>query len=424
MKPKKKFSILLIIFLIMNFFICSNIFAIEPDVHAEAIFSAEVSTGKILFEKNAHEKMYPASTTKVMTALLVLENCKLTDTATASYNAISIIPSGYSIANIQVGETLSIEDLLYALMLPSANEAANVLAEHVAGSIASFSSMMNTRAEELGCKQTHFVNPNGIHNEDHYSTAYDLYLIASEAMKNETFRKIVSTPTYTLPPTEQYTDNDRVCKNTNQLIHVNNSSKPSNYYYKYCIGIKTGFTTQAQNCLISQASKDGLEIINVVLGAGATEDDLSVRYLDSIALFENAYNNYSMDNIKEENDIIKTVEVKNGTKKTKNLDLLSKNTITAFHNIEIDLKNIEPEITLKDNFKAPIKKGDIVGTAKYKVDDLEYQTELIAGSDVEKSNIGMFLIISSIVILVLAMIIMPKKKGNRNKKYRYMVHNR
>ena len=137
--------------------------------------------------------------------------------------------------------------------------------------------------------------------------------------------------------------------------------------------------------------------------------------------FINIFNNNAFF---QENDIIKTVEVKNGTKKTKNLDLLSKNTITAFHNIEIDLKNIEPEITLKDNFKKKKKKGDIVGTAKYKVDDLEYQTELIAGSDVEKSNIGMFLIISSIVILVLAMIIMPKKKGNRNKKYRYMVHNR
>ena len=420
MKLKRKISILLIVFLIINFFTCLNIFAVEPNVQAEALFSAEVSTGKVLFEKNAYQKMYPASTTKVMTALLVLENCELTDTAKASYNAISIIPSGYSIANIQVGETLTIEDLLYALMLPSANEAANVLAEHVAGSISSFASMMNTRAEELGCKQTHFVNPNGIHNEDHYSTAYDLYLIAKEAMKNEIFRKIVSTTTYTLPSTEQYTENDRICKNTNQLIHVNNSKKPDNYYYKYCIGIKTGFTTQAQNCLISEASKDGLEIINVVLGAKATEDDLSIRYLDSIELFENAYNNYSMDNIKEIDDVVKTIEVKNGTKKTKNLDLLSKSTITAFHNLEIDLKTLEPEITLKDNFKAPVKKGDIVGTAKYKVDDLEYETELVAGSDVEKSNIGVLLIGSGAIVLIIALIIMPKKKGKRNKKYRYL----
>lgn len=417
MKLKRKISILLSFIFIINLFIGSTVLATEPNVNAEAIYSVEVSTGKVLFEKNAHEKKFPASTTKVMTALLVLENCELTDTATASYNAISIIPSGYSTAHIQVGETLTIEDLLYALMLPSANEAANILAEHVAGSISSFATMMNTRAEELGCENTHFVNPNGIHNDDHYSTAYDLYLIANEAMKNPEFRKIVSTPTYTLPSTDKYADNDRVCKSTNQLIHVNNSNRSDNYYYKYCIGIKTGFTTQAQNCLISQASKDGLEILNVVLGAGTTEDNLSIRFLDSIELFEYAYNNYAMTTIKEQNDVIKTIEVKNGTKKTKNLDLLSKDNLTVFHNLDIDVKTLEPEITLKENFKAPIKKGDIVGTALYKVDDLEYKTELVAGHDVEKSNVvSICLITSGICVLFFAMIIMPKKKGRKNKK--------
>lgn len=416
MKLKKKFSILLVLILIINFFICSNVFAVEPNVSAEAIYSVELSTGKVIFEKNAREKRFPASTTKVMTALLVLENCELTDTATASYNAISIIPSGYSIANIQVGETLTIEDLLYALMVCSANEAANVLAEHVAGSVASFSTMMNTRAEELGCENTNFVNPNGIHDENHYSTAYDLYLIAEEAMKNETFRKIVSTTTYTLPATEKYTEKDRVCKNTNQLLHVNNSSRADNYYYKNCIGIKTGFTTQAQNCLISAASKNGLEFINVVLGAGSTEDNLSVRYLDSIELFDYAYNNYAMTTIKQENDIIKTIEVKKGTKDTRNLDLLSKDELTVFHNIEIDAKNLEPEVILKENLKAPVKKGDIVGTATYKVDDLEYKTELIAGSDVEKSNtLSIILIVSGLGILIFALIIMPKRNGKRHK---------
>lgn len=417
MKLKRKISILLSFIFIINLFIGSTVLATEPNVSAEAIYSVEVSTGKVLFEKNAHEKKFPASTTKVMTALLVLENCELTDKATASYNAISIIPNGYSTAHIQVGETLTIEDLLYALMLPSANEAANILAEHVAGSISSFATMMNTRAEELGCENTHFVNPNGIHNDDHYSTAYDLYLIANEAMKNPEFRKIVSTPTYTLPSTDKYADNDRVCKSTNQLIHVNNSNRSDNYYYKYCIGIKTGFTTQAQNCLISQASKDGLEILNVVLGAGTTEDNLSIRFLDSIELFEYAYNNYVMTTIKEQNDVIKTIEVKNGTKKTKNLDLLSKDNLTVFHNVDIDVKTLEPEITLKENFKAPIKQGDIVGTALYKVDDLEYKTELVAGHDVEKSNVvSICLITSGICVLFFAVIIMPKKKGRKNKK--------
>lgn len=418
MKLKKKFSILLILMLIINFSICSNIFATEPDVQAEAIYSIELSTGKVVFEKNAHEKKFPASTTKIMTALLVLENCELTDTATASYNAISTIPSGYSVAHVQVGETLSIEDLLYALMLPSANEVANILAEHVAGSVSSFASMMNTRAEELGCENTHFVNPNGIHNEDHYTTAYDLHLIAKEAMKNETFRKIVSTPTYTLPATEKYSDNNRVMKNTNQLIIVNNSTKPSNYYYKYCIGIKTGYTMQARNCLVSAANKDGLEFLNVVLDAGTTEDNLNLRFVDSINLFNYEYENYAISTLKEENQVIKTVEVENGTKKTKNLDLLCKDTITAFHNLAIDLQTLEPEITYIDNFKAPITKGQVVGTAKYIVDDLEYSTELIAGSDVEKTYIGVILISAGAALLIFALIIMPKKKGKKNKRHK------
>lgn len=419
MKLLKKISILLIFILIFNIFSCLNVLAIEPEVGAEAIFSVELSTGKIIFEKNAHQKMYPASTTKVMTALLVLENCQLTDTATASYNAISSIPSGYSVANIQVGETLTIENLLYALMVKSANEAANVLAEHVAGSVSSFATMMNTRAEELGCENTHFVNANGIHSEDHYTTAYDLYLIAKEAMKNETFRKIVSTTTYTLPATEQYTENDRICKNTNQLLHVNNSSKANNYYYKYCIGIKTGFTTEAKDCLISAASKDGIEFINVILGAGSTEDGLSVRFLDAKNLFEYEYSNYAMSTLKEENDIIKTIEVENGTKKTRNLDLLSKDKLTVFHNLNININSLEPEITFVDNFKAPVKKGDVVGKATYSIDGLEYTTDILAGSNVEKSNsLSIILIVSGLTVLLFAMIIMPKKKGKRHTKKR------
>ena len=416
MKQSKKISIILILILIINSIFCLNVFAVEPNVNAGAIYSVELSTGKVIYERNAHEKKFPASTTKVMTALLTLENCQLTDTATASYNAISIIPSGYSTAKIQVGETLTIEDLLYALMLPSANEAANILAEHIAGSVSSFATMMNTRAEELGCENTHFVNPNGIHNDDHYTTAYDLYLITREAMKNEAFRKIVSTTTYTLPSTEKYEDNDRICKNTNQLIHPDKSSKPSNYYYKYCIGVKTGYTTQAQNCLVSVASKDGLEFLNVVLDGGSTEDGLNVRFTDSIELFNFAYDNYSMDILKAENDIVKTVEVKGATKKTANLELLSKNALTAFHNHEIDLKTLEPEITFIENFKAPIKKGTVVGTAKYTVDDLVYETEIIAGSDVEKSYLGVILIVAGIAVLMVAVVISPKKKKKKYKR--------
>ena len=235
---KKLFYVLLILIMILP--ILNNIsFASELNIDSEAALIVEASTGKILYEKNSKEVRYPASTTKVMTALLTLENCELTDTATVSHNALQLVPSGYAIANLQEGEILSIEDLLYALLVKSANEAANVLAEHISGSIEEFSNMMNNRAKELGCENTHFVNPNGVHNEDHYSTAYDLFLIAQEAMKNETFRKMVATPSYTLPATNKYSSADRVLSNTNALIHVNNSNRADNYYYEDAIGIKT-----------------------------------------------------------------------------------------------------------------------------------------------------------------------------------------
>lgn len=419
MKLKKKISLLFVFFIIVNIIFSTHIFAATPNISSGAALSVEISTGKIIYEKNAYKKMYPASTTKIMTALLVLENCELTDKATVSYSALSAVPSGYAVANLQVGEQLTIEDLLYALLLKSANEAANVLAEHVAGSVESFSTMMNTRAEELGCKTTHFVNPNGVHDDEHYSSAYDLYLIANEAMKNSTFRAIVSTRNYTLPATDKYPNEDRSFSNTNQLIHVNNNNRADNYYYKYAIGIKTGYTTQARNCLVSAASRDGLEFINVILDAGLTDDGLSIRFLDSIELFDYAYDNYTLTKIKDANSFIKTIEIENGTKETKNLDLYIQDSVTVINNKNIDASTVLPEITLNENLIAPINKGDVVGKIKYIVDDTQYTSNLLAGSSVEeKSNISIFLIIAGSILLVFATTIMPKKK-RKSKKRRY-----
>lgn len=411
MKQKKQLVVFLILLIIVNLIFSTKSFgAEEPSINAEGAISVELSTGKVVYEKNAHEKMYPASTTKVMTALLVLENCSLDEKATVSYEAIQAVPSGYSNANLQVGEELTIKDLLYVLMIPSANEAANVLAEHVAGSVESFATMMNTKAEELGCETTHFVNPNGVHDENHYSSAYDLYLITREAMKNETFRKIVSTSKCTLPPTEIYPENDRTFVNTNKLIVYNNSNKPDNYYYKDCIGVKTGFTSQAGNCLISASSRDGLEFINVVLNAKLTDDGLSYRFLDSIELFDYDYNNYEMALLNEENKKIETVEIKNATKDTKNLDANIKNSLTVFKNKELNLEEIKPKITYNENLLAPISKGEVIGKVEYDVDGLKYTSDLIAGNDVEQSHISLYLLVLGGVVLIFAIFIMPKKK--------------
>ena len=349
---KLKFFLLMIIFILINSTI--SFAETDIDISAEAGLLVEVSTGKILYEKNAYKKMYPASTTKILTAILVIENCNLeTDIATVSESALSNIPTGYVTCNLQVGEKISVKDLLYALMIPSANDAAYVLAEHVGGTVEGFSDMMNKKAEEIGCTGTHFVNPNGIHDDDHYTTAHDLYLMANYAMKNETFREIVSITKYTLPVTNKYQLEDRVLSTTNDLLKTN-----SRYYYESAIGIKTGHTTQAGNCLVSESSKNGLDFISVILNGGVTDNGLNTRYTESIKLFDYGYSNYIFSNIVTQNTVITSIEVENASKDTKNLDLIIDTDINALHKKDLDISIITPEITLNEKILAPIIKGE------------------------------------------------------------------
>lgn len=283
----KKFLILLFFIFLINLFFNLSVFADEPMIYSPSAILIDSNTGDVLYEKNSNAIMFPASTTKVLTAIIALENCSLNEKTVASEPAISSIKSGYTNANIQIGEELTIEDLLYALMLKSANEAANVIAEYVGGSIENFVNIMNAKAIELGCTSTHFVNANGVHDDNHYTTASDLAKITRYCMQNKLFRHIVSTEEYTLPATEQYPLGDRVLKNTNSLMNVD-----SPYYYPYVIGGKTGFTSQAKNCMIAMSEKDGLELISIVFHAESTEDGRSARYLDTISLLDYGNNNF------------------------------------------------------------------------------------------------------------------------------------
>ena len=196
------------------------------DISSPVALLMESETGTVLYEKNAYEKNYPASTTKMLTAILTLENCDLDDTAIVSEKALMSVPYDYTNANLQVDEELTIRDLLYAFLIPSANDCGFVLAEHIAGSTEKFADMMNLKAAEIGCKNTHFTNPSGIQDENHYSTAYDLALIGRYAMKNDVFREIVSTSSYNLPITNKYDSTDRRFVNTNFLIR----ESQKNYY--------------------------------------------------------------------------------------------------------------------------------------------------------------------------------------------------
>ncbi len=408
MKLKNK---ILIIMLVILFCLQTFSFAAQPNITAKGAILVETSTGRILYEKSSTRQMYPASTTKIMTAILVIENCNLSDMVTVSETALSNIPSGYVTCDLHVGEEISVKDLLYALMVKSANDAAYVLAEHVAGTVDNFSTMMNSKAKELGCKETNFVNPNGIHSQRHYSCAYDLYLMAQYGMKNETFRTLVSTTSYTLPATNLHPNADRSFSTTNELINPNSREN----FYSNAIGIKTGFTSQAGNCLVAESSRDGLDFIAVILNA----EDSNSRYTDCKTLFDYAYDNFTLTKIKEKNTLIDTIEIENGTKETKRLDLLIDETITVINNKSIDINQIIPEITLNQNLMAPIASGDIVGSIKYKVDDIEYSANILAGNDViPQTDFSIFILISGVLLLLIAISILGKKKNRKKKRRR------
>lgn len=365
----------------------------DVNVNAPVALLMDSATGKIVYEKDAYKRMYPASTTKIMTAILALENCDLNDVAKVSYNAIFTVPVGYSNANLQLDEELTIEQLLYVLLIPSANDAANVIAEHIAGSIESFATMMNTKANEIGCKDTHFVNANGVHDENHYSTAYDLALIGKYAMKNEMFRKIVATTRYTLPITNKYDKADRIFVTTNKLVN-----SKSGQYYEYATGIKTGYTDAAKNCIVASAKKDGLEFIAVVMN---TTNDASIdtnKFSDCKVLFDYGFNNYVSKLLCAKDSVYKVVKLRNASRENNSLNILYEDNVDVFIGKSDINKDFYPEVELNNKIKAPIVKGTVVGKISYTVDDIKYTTNLIAGQDVDSNSI--FTIIFKIVLII------------------------
>lgn len=392
MKNKKIFVILILIFLTLFPFIpisSANEISASPLVTAETYFIMDNRTTKVLYSKEENKKMYPASTTKILTAIIVLENSNLDDKVTASYDAIMSVPEGYSNAKIQIGEEFTVKQLLELLLVPSANDAANVLAEHIGGTMDSFVTMMNTKINELGLKNTHFTNVYGLHDENHYTTAHDLAFIMKYCLKNDTFRKIAGQASCAIPATNKY--GTRSYNSTNELLISNNAN-----YYKYLTAGKTGFTSKAKECLVSSAYKDNLELICVVLGSNS-------RFGDTKTLHEYVYSNYSIKNIAHENDSITTLTISNATKSTENLDLLITEPIPALVNNNDSISEIIPEIILEKDISAPIEEGDVLGKVKYTINGVSYTTDLVASHNVEKSKITTYILYSFIILIGIAL---------------------
>ena len=258
-----------------------------PEIVGESAVVMDVDSGTVLYEKNAHEQLYPASITKIMTTLLALENSTMDENVTFSYDSVHKT-EGSSIWR-DVDEVMTMEECIYAMMLNSANECAYAVAEYVGGSYENFIQMMNDRAQALGCSDTHFSNPHGLTEEDHYTSSYDMALIAREAIKNETFRQITGTKRYEIPPTNKHPDEITYLTNHHKMLWENEE-----YYEEYCIGGKTGYTLAAGNTLATFAEKDGITLVCVVL-----QDKMPNHYVDTIALLDFCFDNFQSFHIAE-----------------------------------------------------------------------------------------------------------------------------
>lgn len=260
----------------------------ETNINSPSAILLEMNTGTILYERNSTQKHYPASITKIMTTMIALEKAGLDEVVTFSDASIDNT-EGSGIAR-DYGEQMPMKECLYAIMLESANECAYAVAEHVAGSIEAFAELMNAKARELGCVNTNFTNPHGLHDSEHYTCSYDMALIAEAAYQNEMFRTIISTKARMIPPTNKHAE-ETPLQNHNKLLH---RYQKGNYVYPYCTGGKTGYTDVARSTLVTYAEKDGMTLVCVVMNT----DNVS-EWTDSIALFNYGFDNFHLVNVSE-----------------------------------------------------------------------------------------------------------------------------
>lgn len=359
-------------------------YAAEPSISSDAAILIDANTGQILFEKNIHEPMYPASTTKIMTGILALESGKLDDIVTVD-NKTPYEISGSHIA-LEPGEIISFNDLLHALLIESANDAAAVIAKHISGSTSEFAKLMNDKAKEVGAKNTHFVNPHGLHNKEHTTTAYDLAKIAQYAMKNDDFRSLVKKYKYTINETNKK-DVKRYLKSSNKMLYatgtnnkINVNGRSVDIKYAGSNGVKTGYTPEAQNCLVTSAVRGNQELISVVLHATGKN-----VYIDTHKLLDYGFDNFESKQLAFKNEFIQNIDIERGDKTF--IPLIVGQTVFATLSNETE-NNINKTIKLQDNITTPVSNGQVLGNIEYTLDDEVIGTaNLISAVDVNLKGI-------------------------------------
>lgn len=403
----------------------------EPDITSEAAILYEVSTGEVTYSKNVHEHLYPASTTKVMTALLTLENCDMDEIVTVNASATGAVPSGSSIAGLYNGEQMTVKQMLICLLLPSGNDAANVLAEHVAGSIDAFVEMMNDRAQKLGCTDTQFANPHGFHDERHYTSANDLLLITLECKKYDVFNEIVASEQMSVPPTNKCSKT-RYFNNTNYMI---SAAETSAYIYPYCTGIKTGTTTEAGRCLIASAVKGGRELVLVILKAATNYTVSGVRQIMSFweaeDLFEWGFNSFEYKTVVSVRDVVAEVPVNLGEGKDYVTLHPAENFSLLMHD-DMPIDALDIEVEKEESVDAPVAKEQVIGrmhvsyqgtllkTIELKATDAVEQSQVLHVTqqvkDVTASTTFRLLVVLLVIALTLYIVITARMNRKRREK--------
>lgn len=334
----------------------SNIFT--KNISAKAATLYEPTSKKIIYSKNGEERLPMASTTKIMTAMVVVDNCNTMETVIIGPESVGVEGSS---AYLSEGDEYTVLELLYALMLQSANDAATALAYYVAGGISEFSEMMNRKANDLGLENTHFTNPHGLDAEDHYTTSNDLAIMSAELLENEILREIVST----YKKTFTYDERTRTYINHNKLLRL----------YADAAGVKTGFTRRSGRCLVGAAERDGMTFISVTLDAPSD-------WSDHTALLDFAFDSYEKIQLTAKGDYLQNINVVGGDKESVY--------ISAKENLEVikekETTDIEEIISLPKYLIAPIKEGETVGRVTYKVGGRDYTVDLVALNEVNRKG--------------------------------------
>ena len=430
-------ALLAVLTLLTALFLPLSVSAVEdPGLTCRNAILLDATYDEVLYDKGAYEKVYPASITKVMTALLVLEavdagQLTLDTPITATAEALEV-PKDSSTAKIQVGDTYTLEQYLYCLLLPSGNEVAQILAITVDGSIEAFVDHMNRRAEELGCLGTHFANPHGYHDDNHYTTAYDITRYMKAAMEYDLFQTILTSPNYTLPANG--VSEERIIRNTNALT---SNWTYTDYLYGPGTGGKTGTTDEAGNCLVETAQKGDMSLISVILGAEEVDlgnGDVEHRqFSETIKLLDWGFDNFQRVTLTPDESLVAKVQVNLSTQADE-VNVKPLGSITRTLPKDVDPDQVEMTINLfSESVDAPVEAGQVLGVLTLSYDGVDYgKLDLVADTSVERSdflyykdqvesffrNAGVRLLLAvvliAVVIVLLRVLVFRKRRRYRS----------